>query len=291
VTGPRPEVSVVVPVRDGARVLPALLEALRGQTLPSHAFEVIVVDNGSRDGTAAVARRDGADTIVEDAVPNRGRARNLGVARARASLIAFTDADCVPEAGWLEALVGCAAGREPLTAGPVLVRTHEPPNGIERFERLWRFGQEAWVAQGWAATANLAVEREAFDRIGGFDPGYRHIGEDVDFCLRAGRHGLALGWCADAVVHHDADDRLWPLLKRSYRHGYGTHQVYERLGAGYRAWRRPHWLVGDRPLALLGRRRGDLAEGEWKRMRRLARAGYAARIAGSLAADARRLAR
>ncbi len=283
----QPEISVVIPVRDGAEVLAPLLAALQGQTLSRDRFEVIVVDNGSRDDTAAVARSWDA-TVVAEPLPNRARARNRGAACARSERLAFTDADCLPTSTWLEALSTCG-WQSPLTAGPVIVRTREPPNTIERFERLWRFGQEAWVQQGWAATANLAVQRAAFEAIGGFDPAYRHIGEDVDFCLRAGRRALHLGWCPQAVVHHDADDGLWPLVKRFYRHGYGTSQVYERTGTGYRAWRRPQILLGDAALELLGHRREELPAPDWNAMLRLARMGYGARMIGSLAADARRL--
>ena len=279
-----PAVSVVVPARDGAGVLPRLMRALADQTLGRRQFEVVVVSNGSRDRTAAIARGWGA-VAVEDAVGNRSRARNLGAARARAGLLAFTDVDCVPAPGWLEGLLACR-GRAPLTAGWVHVSTGSPPNGVERFEMLWRFSQEAWVAQGWAATANLAVERSAFEAVGGFDPAYRQIGEDVDFCLRARAGGLALAYCADAVVHHDPDDRIAPLLSRFYRHGYGTTQLHRRLGAGYDAWRRPQALLGDEPLRLLGLAERSFATGERRRMLRLARMGYAARMAGSLAAEA-----
>jgi hypothetical protein len=75
---------------------------------------------------------------------------------------------------------------------------------------------------------------------------------------------------------------------RSYRHGYGTAQLLERTGVGYRAWRRPHELLGDRALNLLGARRDGFPAAEWRRMRRLARAAYVARMAGSLHAGARR---
>jgi GT2 family glycosyltransferase len=281
------EITVVVPVRDGAGSLPALLASLAAQTLARERFEVIVVDNASRDDTAAIARAHGA-TVVHEPVPNRSRARNAGARAAATDLLAFTDADCVVAPGWLAAFLA-RADRSPLVAGPVEVTAGDPPTTVERFESLWRFGQEHWVRDGWAATANLLIERAAFEAVGGFDPGYRHIGEDVDLCLRAGRAGLALGWCPGAVVHHGADDRLWPLLKRSYRHGYGSHEVYDRLGAGYRAWRRPQALLGDGALALLGRRRGDLPEADRRPMLRLARASYGARMAGSLAADLRRL--
>jgi GT2 family glycosyltransferase len=283
----RPDISVVVPARDGAGTLGALLESLQAQTLADDRYEVLVVDNASRDATAAVARRLGAG-VVEEPVPNRSRARNRGAAAARAELIAFTDADCVASPGWLEGYLACEDG-SPLRAGPVLVQTGDPPNLVERYESLWRFGQQAWVVQGWAATANLCVTRDAFARTGGFDPAYRHIGEDVDFCVRARRAGQALGWCPGAVVSHTTEDRLWPVLKRAFFHGYSSGQCWHRVGVGQRAWRDPiPALAGDRALRQFGASPEGFAPDEWRRLLRVARPAHAARVLGSLWSEAQR---
>jgi GT2 family glycosyltransferase len=177
----------------------------------------------------------------------------------------------------------------PLVAGDVRVRARESPNAIERYEAMWRFGQESWVKQGWAATANLLVHADAFEAAGGFDPSWRHIGEDVDFCFRAREAGYGLGYCPRAVVDHDAERELRPLLERCFRHGYSVNQAYYRLGAGYRAWRHPRpALFGDAALRQNGHAPGGSDPREWRRMARLARLGYSARIAGSIWAELRR---
>src|SRR3954467_89343 len=101
------EVSVIVPVRNGAESLPPLLRSLDEQTVPRERYEVIVVDNDSSDGTAEVAARHGAHVVTEP-IANRSRARNRGAEAARARLYAFTDADCIAQPRWLEALIACA---------------------------------------------------------------------------------------------------------------------------------------------------------------------------------------
>ena len=281
------EFSVIIPVKDGAESIPALLDSLAAQTLARERFEVIVVDNASRDATGAIARERGA-VVVEEPIANRSRARNRGAREARADRFAFIDADCVATSGWLDAMRGCA-GSAPLLAGAVEVTTQEPPNAIERFEALWRFDQASWVKQGWAATANMCVERDAFEAVGGLDETYRHIGEDVDFCVRAIRAGYALGYCPDAVVTHDAERRMRPLLRRSWSHGYSGNQAHHRLGLGYRAWRRPGPLLRrDAALRLYEFRREAFDAPEWRRMGRLARLSYAARVAGSAWAELKR---
>lgn len=278
--------SVIVPVRDGAESLRVLLESLRAQTLPAERFEVIVVDNGSKDDGADVARSMGA-VVLEDPEPGRARARNKGAVIARGDYFAFIDADCVASDRWLETLAGCA-GRQPLIAGPVIVTAGLPPNRIERFEQLWRFAQEAWVKQGWAATANLVVERRAFESVGGFDEAF-WTGEDAEFCIRAGRAGFGLGYCPGAEASHPGEARLWPMLKRSFWHGYGSAQVWRRVGVGYIAWRRPRPLFdAARAAHAIGIDEARATPGDWRAMGRLAQAGYAFRVAGSLWGELRR---
>jgi glycosyltransferase involved in cell wall biosynthesis len=280
-----PVVSVIVPVRNGAKSLPSLLQSLHEQTLARERYEVIVVDNDSSDGTADVAASHGA-RVVQEPIANRSRARNRGAEAARTRLYAFTDADCVAHPGWLEALLGCAH-EAPLMAGEVRLEVSDDPNAIERFELRWRFAQEAWVKQaGWAATANLLVHAEAFDAIDGFDPAFVHGAEDGDFCIRAQKAGYPLSYCGDAVIEHEGERELRPMLRRFFMHGYGANQAYYRLGIGGRAWRQPSKaFIGDGALRDIGHRPIDFEPGEWRRMARLARLGYGARVAGSVWAE------
>ena len=134
-----------------------------------------------------------------------------------------------------------------------------------------------WVEQGWAATANLLVRADAFAAVRGFDPTWRHIGEDVDFCFRARDAGFALGYCPEAVVDHEAERELRPLLERCFRHGYSVNQAFYRLGVGRRAWRDP--LPALSATARYGRRvlPDGLDRAEWRRMLRLA--GWVTRLA------------
>jgi GT2 family glycosyltransferase len=284
-----PKISVVVPVRDDAPSLRSLVASIAEQTLSASRYETVVVDNGSTDDTAEVARAAGA-RVVAVPQPSRARARNAGVAAAEHDLIAFVDADCIATPTWLEGLVGCA-GRAPFVAGPVTVTTGDPPNAVERLELLWRFEQEGWVREGWAATANLMVERAAFESIGGFDETYGSIGEDADLCLRARDAGIALAYCSGAEILHPGEDELWPALKRFFWHGYSGVQITHRLGEGYQAWRHPTPLLsGDRAAAVIGAHRERVdGEREWASIRRLSRAGYAARVVGSVWGELKRV--
>lgn len=277
-----PVVSVITTVRDGERELPALFAALDAQTLGRGRFQAVVIDNASRDGTAALARTWGA-TVVTEPVPGRGRARNRGVRVARAPLLAFTDADCRPRPQWLERLVE-ALGRAPLVGGPIVVTTSRPPNAVERLEALWRFrAEERGATDGWWPTANLGMRRDAFEAIRGFDEALPHIGEDVDLCLRAREAGYALAWCPDAVVEHPAETRLRPLLRRAYEHAYSMDALHVRHGlAADRSWRHPGPLVrGDWALRRFDADLTDVPAAERRAVLRAARLEYAGRMLGS----------
>ena len=277
----------MVPVRDGASSLGALLDSLDAQELERERYEVIVVDNASRDATPDIAAARGA-RVVHEPIPNRARARNAGVAEARADVIAFTDADCIASPRWLAAMLECR-GRAPLVAGAVRIQTSADPNTVERFEAMSRFGQEAWVRQGWAATANLMVERNAFDAVGGLDPAYRHIGEDADFCLRAGRAGFALDYCDAAVIFHVAEHEVGAVLRRAFFNGYSAAQVLRRVGRGHVAWRDPKPLLSPRAaVAFHGIRLDGIPSRERRAYMALASAAYTSRVAGSVWSTVRR---
>lgn len=200
--------SVVVPARDAAATLPRTLACLAAQR-DAPEFEVIVVDDGSRDATATVAERGGA-RLVRGAGEGSGAARNAGVAAARGWLIAFTDADCFPSPGWLAAGVRRLADVE-LVAGAV---KPDPDTPLGPFDRT------VWVERetGLYETANLLMRRELFERIGGFEPWLRdegprrgwtnpELGEDVWLGWRARRAGASSAFEPDAVVYHAVHSR------------------------------------------------------------------------------------
>lgn len=211
-----------MPVRDGADVLPACLDALAAQTFA--AYDVVVVDNGSTDATGDIARRHPLrPMVVTEARPGSYAARNAGAAVAGGATLAFTDADCLPDPGWLtagvEALTRTGAD---LVGGDIVPAASETPTVWERYDRAMYLQQGELITHAaFAATANLFVRRTAFDRIGGFDPTLRSSG-DLDFGRRAAAVGLRLVHEPAAVVRHRP--------RTSWR---ATWALHRRLGAGW----------------------------------------------------------
>ena len=276
--------SVVIPARNAAGELPRTLAALAQPGVE----EVLVVDNGSSDGTGDAARVGGARVIVLDR-PGRAAARNAGAAEASGARLAFLDAECRPDPGWADALGRCL-DRSALVGGPVAIETGSRPRASERFDSLWRFQQERTIREGhWAASANLGVTREAFARVGGFNGTYDSA-EDVDFCIRAARLGIDIAYCPDARVVHPGSRSLQEVLARGFRQGHESTRLHRRLDGevGRHYWRRPGGIVrGGAALRALGVEPAGLPARERRTMVRIARAEYAARFAGSALAQVR----
>lgn len=94
-------ISVVIPARNSAETIGLCIEALLAQSTARGEYEVIVVDDGSTDGTAAIAEGEGTRVLSQ---PHHGpaAARNLGLREARGEIVLFTDADCIPTSTWIE---------------------------------------------------------------------------------------------------------------------------------------------------------------------------------------------
>jgi GT2 family glycosyltransferase len=200
---PAPAISVVVPTRDRAARLPRLLAALEAQDV-ADGFEVVVVDDGSRDATPGVLR-----TLAEAAaVPVRtirfetsrgpAAARNAGWRAANAPTVAFTDDDCAPEPGWLRALGAALEGADIAQGRTAL----DPAQDHNRRPFSHFIGVDGET--GYYETCNIAYRRDALQRVGGFDEGFRHpFGEDTDLAWRVKAAGGRSVFVADAVVLHD----------------------------------------------------------------------------------------
>ena len=198
-------ISVVLATHNRASRLADLLAGLRGQTLDPSRFDVIVVDDASSDETPAVLEHELQDGRLRLQVlrqPQAGgpaRARNAGWRRAAAPVVAFTDDDCVPTPGWLEALLDAGAGRsDTIVQGATLPRPDEL-DALDAYAKTVRVTQ----ATPHFETCNIAYPRELLERLGGFDESYpAPAGEDSDLGWRAVREGGTQLFAPDALVHH-----------------------------------------------------------------------------------------
>jgi len=195
-----PIVSVVIATYNRHALLPALFASLAAQTLPPTAFEVIIVDDHSLDATTKTVRglqerSPFAVTYVRQEV-NSGpaRARNEGVHRARAAIVAFTDDDCLPCPQWLEqALQSFNADVVVGVEGPITTDARRIGAGTH---------QVANDVPGAFFTANIAYRKDCLFAAGLFDEHfYAPACEDIDLGLRVQQRGRIV-FNPHAVVFH-----------------------------------------------------------------------------------------
>jgi glycosyltransferase involved in cell wall biosynthesis len=209
------KVSVIIPHYNDLASLDLCLSALTRQSFPAANTEIVVADNGSPQGEAAVsAIIAGRARLVIVPEKGAGPARNGGVAASTGALLAFTDADCRPDPVWLETGVAALSRHDFLGGGvDVLVRDAGRMSPTEAFERVFAFDTENYVVEkGFVATCNLFCSRKLFDAVGGFGVG---VSEDVDWSHRAMGLNFRIGYVPGAMVGHPAR-RNWGELKRKW---------------------------------------------------------------------------
>ncbi len=213
-----PKASVVVCACNGADTIRWCLEGMDALDYPD--YEVIVVDDGSSDETAAIARECGYPAI---STPNRGlsSARNTGLEAASGEIVAYIDCDARPDRDWLRYLaasfratdrVGIGGPNLPPPDGWVADCVANAPGGPVH---VLLSDREAEHIPG----CNMAFRRQQLLEVGGFDPRFRAAGDDVDICWRLQENGGTLGFSAGAVVWHRCRDSVRAYWRQQI--GYG----------------------------------------------------------------------
>jgi GT2 family glycosyltransferase len=211
---------------DGLR---ACLSALNHQSLPKCQFEVIVVDDGSEPPLADVVSAFHDRLAVKYLrVPNRGPAiaRNHGARAATGRYLAFTDHDCFPAPQWLTALL------EGFDRSPMCLLGGSKHNGLPgnlystAHQLASNFGEQ-WFREaagnpGYFTTNNMAVPREAFLQIGGFNEALPFAHEDREFGATWADHEFPVCWLPSAVVVHNHRLTLRTFLRQHFRYGAGA---------------------------------------------------------------------
>ncbi|MEZ5245423.1 MAG: glycosyltransferase [Acidimicrobiales bacterium] len=221
------DLSVIIPCHNEAATLPAQLESLQAQEWDG-AWEIIVVDNGSTDDTAAVAERYAHGPVPVRVVGATERAgvayaRNSGARETDARSIAFCDGDDVVFPGWTAA-IGNALVDEPLVTGtldgerlnePWLARTR--PMGSS--DSLPHFGRVPF-----ARGNNSAMHRALWEELEGYDEGFTGL-EDIEFSVRAAGAGYRPALVPDARVAYRFRSGLRATWRQGIHYGLGQPEI------------------------------------------------------------------
>ena len=215
-----PLVSVVVPVFNGEETIEACIDSLLRLDYPATQLEVVVVDNRSKDRTPTILADYGERIVrAREAIRGPAAARNRGVRVAGGEIVAFTDADCTVDPGWLRQLIGPLSDPSVgIVGGRILSR--RPCNAIERFGEIIHDHQKAIEVYKppYAITMNWASPRRVLMDAGLFDEAYLRC-EDVDLSQRILTLGHRIAYASEAVVYHRNEHSLAGLFREGYQHG------------------------------------------------------------------------
>ena len=241
-----PAISVVIPHLGQPELLRRCLRSLADQQ-GAPPFEVLVVDNGSAELPAEICAAFGARLLTEP-VPGPGPARNRGAAAAQGAILAFIDADCVTDPGWLAAIAR-RFGQGPhvgILGGDVRIALADPDRitAIEAYESIYAFRIRLYIERDrYVPSGNMAVRRTIFEQVGPF--GGIEIAEDMDWGQRATALGLPMVYEPAARVRHPARPDFAALCRKWDRH---VAHFYDAARRQPLWW--PRWMAKTGAVAL-----------------------------------------
>lgn len=189
------------------------------QTWPRDQIEVIVVDNGS---TPAIQ----IDPLYGDFVcltccntPGSYAARNVGMGMARGNVIAFTDADCLPDRDWIRSGVTALQQEKDrsIIGGEIKMSLSQQPTVVERYQYLTGFMQRENIEHlGFSVTANLFATREQVERLGPFEENLLS-GGDREWSWRAAQHGYGIRYSETTIIHTSPRSSMLAAMRQARR--------------------------------------------------------------------------
>ncbi len=227
--GYSPTVTVIIPTKDRRDEVNECLESIMRQDYPKEKIEVIVVDDGSRDGTTDLVRTFPCRLFVNTKSLGQSYCRNLAAREASGEILAFIDSDCVAGKDWLKELVPCFQWDKTGAVGGY-VDGYFHKSALDRYEKAFsplNMGKHVLYDNGnrstfYTPTCNLLVRRHVYMETGGINE-KMSVGEDVDFCWRMRRRGYHLLYTPSGVVRHRHRNELGKMMKR--RADYGTSEA------------------------------------------------------------------
>ena len=225
-------ISVIIPNLNREEELKECLAALWSQTLPP--MEIIVVDDGSTDGSEEVAMSSGCVLVQAGGGRQANYCRNLGAARARGELLAFFDSDTVAAPDALEVAARSLEHEDVDAAVGLYAVRHRHPNPASQYKNLWiRYSYLRSAGHiDWIFGAVSVIRKEAFLRAGGFDGTMMmtHGGEDLELGKRMRTHDLRILLNPRCEVEHLKHHTLATLLLNDLRRSEGFVRVAGKVG-------------------------------------------------------------
>ena len=242
------KVSVVIVCYNESKNIEQCINSILSQSYPHELFEVVIVDNNSMDGTIDKIKKykDSADNLelYINPVKSISKSRNMGLTRSKHGLVAFTDADCIVPADWLETLVHGYSENKKLE--PFLVAaggSNIPPQEASGFYDALKIMVNTFLGSGGSVqgmvlkedryvshipTVNVLYEKEVVVKEGGFDEKMGSIEEDEDLSWRLAKKGYKFLYLKDSFVLHKMRGDILGWAKNMFTYGKGKIWLFKK---------------------------------------------------------------
>ena len=231
-----PFISIVIPTYNRPEKLKECLESLTELEYSRDSYEVIVVDDGRKKSLESVVENFNNQieiTLLKQKNAGPATARNTGAKQAKGEFLAFTDDDCKPAPDWLNKIAACFANApDSLIGGKTINILPENPFSTasqELINYLYSYYNRDPEQATFLASNNIAISKERFQKIGGFDTTYpRAAAEDREFCDRWLQYGNQMIYVPEVNVYHAHKLTLSSYWKQHFFYGRGAfcfHQV------------------------------------------------------------------
>ncbi|MDH7477946.1 MAG: glycosyltransferase [Candidatus Bathyarchaeota archaeon] len=233
-----PKISVIVPVKNGAAHIKELLDSLMQIDYDKDKLEIIVVDGNSTDNTREIVSQYPVKLLLEER-PGLNAARNTGIKNSSGEIVAFTDADCIIPKNWLSRIVddfrgfqvGCVGGNVVGYYDSFL--SHYSDESFIPVMRIFR-KKEALNSvkppQKYPAGCNMALRRDALNKVGLFDEGIKYGFDEDELVERICRGGYTMVLDPEVLVKHKHRPVLMELLKQNFSYGRGLGLMLRKMG-------------------------------------------------------------
>jgi glycosyltransferase involved in cell wall biosynthesis len=228
-------ISVVVPFYNSEKYIGRCIEALLNQDFPEERYQIILINNNSRDSSASIVRRYPRITLIDEQKLGSYAARNRGVIEANGDVIAFTDSDCVPASDWLKEIesamndsnVGIAVGNYQLARDSLPISMMEDYEN-EKNNYIFRSGIKELY---YGYTRNMAVRKKLFNAVGSFLEMAR--GSDVIFIRRCVDEYSCevVRYSPQMRVRHLEIDSLNKYFRKTYIYGKSSKKYTQIVNA------------------------------------------------------------
>jgi glycosyltransferase involved in cell wall biosynthesis len=223
-------ISVIIPVYNAEKYIDNLLHSLMNQDFPKNNFEIIIVNDGSTDNTCSQLLRWKKEipnfNIISISNSGPGIARNKGVEIAKGEIIAFTDADCIPPLDWLKRIY------EEFEKNPEICIVYGAVSSNIR-GKLLPFFISFEIKGEYISPSNMAIKKEYFISLKGFDASFSYLAEDWEFTYRVKKKGVKIKFCENIKVYHPHRCQKIKLGIRDAKKWWETHLLLKESHPDY----------------------------------------------------------